>query len=89
MTGQHKIRQDKDYVSVVKDEDVATFRAMPDGTFAKYQYSVKFRQGKPGTSGEGKFVKIVQDMPLSPATYGFKDKEEANAWINASELWKD
>ena len=83
MTGAHQVKQNKNYVSRVTPADVATFMAMKDGSFAKYQDSVRFRVGT-----DGKMVKIVQDMPLSPATYGFKDAAEANAWINASELWK-
>ena len=81
--GNHKVRQDKDYVSRVTQADFWAFQAIPDMTHAKFVAAVHPRKGT-----DGKGVTIAADMVLAPARYGFADRAAAQKWLNAVELAK-
>lgn len=75
MSGDHKVKQDSDYVSRVDPSVVESFLQEfgkpPTPSKAAYKATIAHRQP----------VTIGQDMPLAPATYGFADKNAVDNWL--------
>jgi len=81
--GQHHVRQDKDYVSVIQQADVDAFLSAhgkpPTPSQAAYQAVIAHRTST--TESGGKRTTIGQDMPLAPTRYGFADRQAVDAWL--------
>lgn len=75
MSGDHKVQQDKDYVSKVDPAVVAAFLkefgTPPTASKAAYQAIIAHRHP----------VTIAQDMPLAPTVYGFADRASVDGWL--------
>ena len=94
MSGNHQVRQDKDYVSRVDPAVVAAFlkRFGKPPVANRDAYNMTQSRHPDGYSAPavtiGRHtgvppipVMICQDMPLAPTVYGFADKAAVDQWF--------